>query len=332
MRLRGINFGPCIDASGTRGLINDGYPFHHIWPFSRWFDFTGSTPVRKTATVDWNEGNMPMDPEHRFAPRELFPRCIWVSWRHGIALNAVKLSNPGIENLLNQGLLVSTNNEPFMISFMAIGNTREHRMWEVRRFVTVLRPALSAYRYRLRVALQVNLSCPSVSSGSHAPDISEPKEVLATVAELNIPTIAKVNVLMSPRDVKELSQGCDAICCSNTILFGTKVEGLSHQIPWKKYFPDGVSPLTKRGFKEPGGISGEPLRAMVIEWHKRIRDVGIDTPMILGGGILRPNDVDEITDSCELRRGVDAISIGSIAMLRPWNIRATIERAHTLLG
>ena len=106
MKLRDIDFGPCLDAAGVRGWMNEGYWFHHLPLVRRWYDFDGSTRVSKTTTLRKRDGNMPILGRDRlWGPRDFFPRCIWVDWFTGATLNSVALTGPGAEELIEEGIL-----------------------------------------------------------------------------------------------------------------------------------------------------------------------------------------------------------------------------------
>src|SRR3989344_6580999 len=95
-----INFGRVWGASGVQGFFGEGYPYHRL-PFGP--RFSGLTFVAKTATW-W--------------PRS-FPRKVHVGLQglwHGYALNSVRLSNPGIRVLFEDGRW-QDRKEPFFISF-----------------------------------------------------------------------------------------------------------------------------------------------------------------------------------------------------------------------
>ncbi|MBM3272263.1 hypothetical protein FJY94_03250 [Candidatus Kaiserbacteria bacterium] len=324
MNLRGIELGPMQGFSGVQGFFGHGYPFHRIWTFSRWFDFTGMTEVGKTMTMPPTEGNMPLSDEYPFEPQEWFPRCIWVSWRRRIVLNVVGLTNPGAEVLLRY-------DQPVVISFMSVAKTSADRLEEARAFVEWLMRWRAAHP-GVVIVLQFNFSCPNAG---HDPTelLHEALVALGIVEELDIPVMAKINVLAPIEMIREIAEhrACDALVLSNSVPFGQNPVDLKHQIDWRRYFPDGASPLTKRGFASPGGLSGEPLLLLVAERLEQIRDAGIDIPICAGGGILKPDDVDLLVGA-GLRREVDAVAMASVALLAPWNIQPIIHRAHKLLG
>ena len=110
MKLRGIDFGNVFSASGTLNNFGEGWePFHSLKKKLSGFDFTGSTFISKTTTIDSRmgekekeQGNLELNPQ-TLQPVKLFPDCIKVNWRKGEVLNAVGLSGPGFETLLRTG-------------------------------------------------------------------------------------------------------------------------------------------------------------------------------------------------------------------------------------
>jgi dihydroorotate dehydrogenase len=329
MRLRDIEFGPCLDAAGTRGFFGDPYWFHKVWPFSHWYDFSGSTFVAKTTTTPERTGNMPLTPDWK--PQQLWPKCIWVDFSKGIALNAVGLGGPGAAAILAQGFdnRIEVPGWPasraFMISWGPEGTTLEKRLEEFKIFVRLLKRCIvNDPSLRRRLGLQINLSCPN-SDTDPIQLAEEAAQMLGIVAELGIPVLVKVNLLVPVESIRRMSRhpSCDGICIANTIPFGA----LPNRIPWDEWFPDG-SPLAE--FKGGGGLSGAPLLPLVAERIQELRKAGVTKPLNAGGGILKPEDVDLLV-AAGLQRGIDSVFIGSIAMLRPWNIKSVIKRAHQLL-
>jgi dihydroorotate dehydrogenase (NAD+) catalytic subunit len=139
---------------------------------------------------------------------------------------------------------------------------------------------------------------------------------------LEIPVILKVNVLTPIEAIIKIADSglCDAITVSNTIPWGQ----LPELIDWKGIFGTDESPLKHLG---GGGLSGYPLLPIVAEWIYQAKNQGISIPIIGGGGILKRSDVGTL-----FAIGADAISIGSVAILRPWRIRGIIEWAKWLYG
>src|SRR5437870_2528820 len=112
MRLRGIEFGNVWDASGVRGWFGEGYPYHGLLrPLG--LRFEGSTFVAKTTTLAPREGNL------RTSRDRLTARLVQPSVRvyplKGVALNAVGLTGPGFEALL-QTRRWQRRQAPFLLS------------------------------------------------------------------------------------------------------------------------------------------------------------------------------------------------------------------------
>lgn len=336
MKLRDTDFGPILGASGVQGFFGEGYPFHRLLgPLGPNFD--GMTFVAKTTTLNKREGNMPLRAD--LTPRELKPRCIWVSPRRGIALNAVGLSGPGASAFLDPykmpprpktrgypggyGLWPWTRRlSAFMISFMPDGKTAEERIDEMKRFTDLLGKWLPSFK--AKVGLQINVSCPNTGLDP-TKLVGEVVGLLDIASALGIPLMPKFNLLAPPETVVEMSKhdAYDATCISNTLPFGA----LADRVPWERYFPHG-SPLAKFG---GGGLSGEVLRPLVGEWIERAYAAGMQKPMNVGGGIMKPSHIDFYV-SRGLRPGVDSVFIGSVAMLRPWRVAGIIRYAKEVLA
>lgn len=314
MRLRGIEFGNVWNASGGRNFFPDaGYPFHRwLKPFG--LDYSGSTFVAKTTTLDPREGNMPMK-DDGITPKEFKPACIIVKPFVGVALNAVGLSGPGAFELLKSGRWQKIR-EPFLLSFMAVGKTPEEREDEARSFAAHVRYHMTGCDAPFGV--EVNFTCPNVGL---------PWEVLAKeirlslnhLATLLVPVIPKLNAIMPVGLALEIEQhpACDAIVMSNTIPWGK----LPKKINWKELFGTDVSPLATFG---GGGLSGTPLLPIVRDWIESARSHGFKKPIVGCGGVLSREDADALLDA-----GADAIELGSISFLRPWRVAGIIRHVNT---
>jgi dihydroorotate dehydrogenase len=191
MKLRGEEYGPICPGSGGLGFFGD--PKRPEYWFHRWFKWfgllwAGCTFVAKTMTLHKNVGNMPMKADG-ITPRDFKPDCIWMSHRHGIALNSVGLSNPGCRALLADGRW-QARTEPFMLSFMPIGKDRAERFKETQEFVEILSAELP--KFKAPVALQVNLSCPNTEHA--AASLEEHLCLLDVLEKLGIPLVPKITV------------------------------------------------------------------------------------------------------------------------------------------
>lgn len=307
MRLNGIDYGPIWAGAGALGFFGEGYWFHQYLPSLKRITF-----VAKTVTREPNRGNMELV-RNTWQPRQRFPDCIKFSFRKGIALNAVGLSNFGLEAALRSGRW-QKREKPFLLSYMPIAHTRKGRNGETASYAARLRSALS--EFNAPVALQVNLSCPNTGEDLKALE-REAAEILGILGTIGIPLVPKFNVLTAPSTVKRLQEEAhiDAVCISNTIPYGTMPE----RIAWGEQFGT-ISPLAHLG---GGGLSGAPLFQLLLEWVEEARKSHFSLPINAGGGIMHASEVHALYSA-----GADSISIATVMMLRPWRIASIIDAAY----
>ncbi len=340
MKLRGIYFPPAQGASGVQGFFGD--PDHQEYKHSGLIRatfgdiFQGMGFVAKTGTFFWNKGNVELSGNgysfKRFAPDAIQPFIL-----RGAALNAVGLSNPGYDNLLKTSLWFERT-DPFMLSFMAIGKTETERIFETELFVEKMADHLS--EFKTKFALQVNLSCPNVGHEQNSL-ITESYKMFEILKELKIPLVPKINALLDPRIAFEIMAhpACDALCVSNTIPFGQRED----KINWSKFglkvkspiedngnAPKRLSeslilrsPLENKGYS-PGGLSGAPIFPLVVDWLRSASELKNTKPIIAGGGVMDRECVEILAQY----PNVEAISIGSVAFLRPWRVRGIIDQCY----
>lgn len=312
--IRGIKFGPVWGASGVQGFFGEGYWYHWwFWFLGLCFDFM--TFVAKTTTLYRRVVKMPLG-EDGISPRERFPACIKVKWFKGVSLNAVSLSGPGADALLQDGRW-QQRKKPFFISFMSVGEKPADREKEFREFLTLLSGMVSGFSSPF--GLQVNLSCPNTGH-EQTELVAHAHTMLDILMEFNLACacIVKVSAEIAPKDGLRISQHprCDGLCISNAIKFGL----LPDKIDWKQLFGSDVSPLASMG---GGGLSGKPLLPLTEAWVREIRRLGMNKHINAGGGVLHPRDVDRLFDA-----GADSVFLGAIAFLRPWRVRGCISRAY----
>ncbi|MGC9610846.1 MAG: hypothetical protein ABSE68_01340 [Minisyncoccia bacterium] len=308
MNLRGIKFGSVWNASGAQGFFGEGYWFHRVAkPFG--LNFDGATFVAKTTTLNPRTGNMSLRED--FSPKELFPKCIIVKPLKGVALNSVGLSGPGALKLFQTGLW-QKRMKPFLISFMSVAKDAQTRIKELRQFISIFKHYLPSFQ--APVGLQINYSCPNIGIDTEEL-VNEVADGLDAASYLGIPLIPKFNVLLPIEFAVGFSKhhACDAICVSNTILWGQ----LPELIDWEGLFGTKESPLAHLG---GGGLSGKPLLPLLIDWIKRARKAGLKKSINAGGGILSRKDAKMVLDA-----GADSIFLGSISFLRPWRIAEIIS-------
>lgn len=315
MILRGIDFGCVMNASGARNFFGQGYPFHRWW-HNFGLDYTNATFVAKTTTLKRNVGNMPFV-ETTLQPQEIFPKCIKVNPMSGAVLNAVGLSGPGVESLL-QKVRWQRRRDPFFISFAAIEKTVPDRLNEWKEFCELLCPWLSGFR--APIGLEMNFSCPNTGI-IEQPFVDEIHAALDIASVLDVPLVAKLNVLIPPAVGFQIAEhgACDAICQSNTISWN-----LLSDLVKKKFFNRLESPLKKYG---GGGFSGPYLFPLVLAWIREAKVSGLKKPIIGCGGIMSVLCADMM-----FAAGARAIQIGSVSITRPWRVQSIIKCANNYGG
>lgn len=308
-------FTPVLAASGLMNFFGEGYWYHKFYKLVPGFSLRGVTFVSKTTTLEKRPGNMPLEFTQ---PKEWKPACIWTNLRRGITLNAVGLSGPGAEALLERHQWQSRTEE-FWISFMAIQPSTDQRIQELTDFIKLLQK----YRFNANFGLQINLSCPNQGGVHPATALTEASLLLEQTRVLNAPVMLKISATTDPALAVEISKHprCSAISVSNTIPFGA----MPHLIPWTKFF-GGNKPSDSPLFSKVGmggGLSGPPLFPLTLEWVKQAKKLGISGHLNAGGGIFSRTCVKQLKDA-----GADSISIGTVALHRPWRVKGIISEAH----
>lgn len=317
MRLRGIDFGSVWGASGVQGFFGEGYWFHRVVPG---LSFRGVTFVAKTTTLEAKDGYMPLTNDWK--PRDWFPSAVYVGpkgFAHGAAVNSIGLSGPGAKALFESGQW-QRRHDPFMLSFMSVKPTSTERLEELAAYVELLR----FYRKRMEapIALQINFSCPNVGV-HHEGLVDEAVRARSILDPLNIPLVPKLVCTMSPQDAALIGACYDAIVTTNTIRWG----GVSTHINEQLIFGMSDSPLTDLDPDHPdsnrGGVSGRPLLNMNAAFIMGLRVHGYVKPVNASGGVISKGAVDRYKDVL-----ANGVSIGSVAMLRPWRVASIVRHAH----
>jgi len=323
VNLRGVDYGVVQSFSGLTAFFDEGYWYHRFLTFCPGFTLKGIGFVAKTTTLPKRDGNMPLRADG-ITPVELKPKCIYVDIPKGLAMNAVGLSGPGAQFLLEKGIW-QKRTDAFTLSFMSVAATPGERLKEFSEFVALLKGHLKFFFAQGRkVALQINLSCPNVKVHSNN-IVDEAHRMVEVGAVLNIPLIFKLNLLIGVDEARAISRHkhCDAICLTNTLPYGSQPHGEENKIDWQDLLGMDESPLKSFG---GGGLSGAPLFPLLIDWLCRAKG-HIHKPMVIGGGILSAQHVRQI---CEVAQP-GSIALGSIAMLRPWNLVEAVREARRLI-
>jgi len=317
MKILDVDFGPVLDGSGLRGFLGEGYPYHRfIKPFG--FDLRDSTFVAKTASLTGKVGFLLYGADG-LTPLQLYPDCIVIKWRKKIVLNAVGLGNPGLLRLLSDGRWLDWP-EPFMISVMPVFGRSDWRLQEIEDVGRLL----AAYRRQFDASfgIQLNLTCAAAGVCNECL-IQEAPDMLDILGYLlpDMPLMPKLSVVTPPELIMPIAahRNCHAICISNSVPWGS----LSDKIDWQSMFIGSKSPLEIYG---GGALSGAPLFPLVIEWILRARAIGVKLPINAGGGIMSIDDARALIEA-----GADSISLGSIALLRPWRVKKIVAAMHSWL-
>lgn len=316
-------FGPIFCAVGARGFFGEGYPFHPYWRYAgmTWkrTGFAGKTLTlepRRGKKFD-EEGNMPLR-DDGLTPEELFPRSIWVDFKNGgRMINAVGLSNFGADFYLRTGRYHSIN-EPFFLSFMPVAKDPSGREAELKTFCQLL---VRYFPFRAPVALQINFGCPNTGH-----DPSEFYAEICTLIDmakslLGIPIVANTNALMPTAILIETARIADALWIGNTIPFGDK--GAGRYIDWSRFGE--ISPVRKRGLPADGGLSSPECLPLTLEKVRDLRNGGVTIPIVGGNGIRTTEDLKKL-----YRAGCDAVSVGSLGVVKPWRMGGIIRAAHEI--
>ncbi|MDO8507881.1 MAG: hypothetical protein Q7S53_04945 [bacterium] len=308
MKLRGIDFGNVLGGSGVQGFFGEGYWYHRVTKHVGG-SFDGITFVAKTATLEPQGGNLPL--KDNFRPKGLLPRAIRVKFRKGSVLNAISLSNPGLEALLRAGEW-QKRTEPFFISVMTISEKPDQEMKKMVELIERYRGGFKA-----PFGIQINVSCPN-SDCSLYKLYQYLEDVLEIAGKLHVPLMVKFGLEPDPTDIimdLEENPYCDALCMINSIPFGSSL------VDWQEAWGSDVSPLAKYG---GGSLSGKPLFPLAVEMVGVARSLGFTKPINLGGGILCPEDVD-----LAYYAGASSVYISSAAILRFWRVQKIVRQANS---
>jgi dihydroorotate dehydrogenase (NAD+) catalytic subunit len=300
-------YGKVYIASGGLGIDGNGYWYDKFLNLIPGHSFKGATFIAKTVTIDKRDGNLPLKPNMQ--PKNKFPKCINFYPFEGSMMNAVGVSSPGLEVVLDSGVWY-TRTEPFLISIIPVRKTSQERKQEIDAACSLLRKNYN--KFGTFIAIQLNVSCPNTEI-HFTKYIQDVQSYLDIIREHRFLVDLKVNVLTPPEVVDQL-RSYQMVTCSNTIPFGTISE-----INWKKY-----SGLESMG---GGGLSGPLLLPYVIKWIKQYKEFNKTVPIKACGGIFSKEDVDKVVEA-----GADAIEIGTVKLFRPHRIKGIIKRTNELLG
>lgn len=309
-------FGRVYLSSGSENYFGQG------WDAQKYLDYfpgagkNNAIKIYRTATIPGMTGNMPL--KKNLQPRELFPSCIKVSFRHASTLNAVGLSGPPFLELLEKGEW-QKKTEPFGLSIMSVGDREEIRLRETELLVKILLDCKRVFQADFFV--EKNYTCPNTKHKTEAliNETQKDSEKLAPLQAAGIMTGAKLNIFAETSLVKKIQK-------TGIFSFITN----SNSIPWndlpdsikKKCFGSLVSPLAKYG---GGGFSGPDILPAVLKWIEKQREAGINMPIIASNGIQTARDVLAVRDA-----GGSGVQLGIVKIVRPHRRQRIIDCANSI--
>lgn len=314
IELRGINFSRSSVASGTLGFDNCGYWIHKYTPV----DYSRADLILKTTPVYFRRGNMPLNPANYYRPADRKPNCIKINFLTRSIVNAVNLSSPGLEDLLEMDVWQKFEN-PFWISYMPVGATEEKQWAETKKFTVIIKSHQPAFKSKF--GSHLNVSCPNTGHDTKK-IVGGAIDHLTVMDDLKIPKSIKFNIFAPTKMAKEISKYCDALFIPNPIPWGTV-----NEIPWNRLFLFSMifrkSPLPKKYGSD--GYSGVRQFPLAIKWVKEARAEGITIPIYVGG-LFKPEHVDEVNAA-----GGNGVTVGATATyFYPWNVQKIIKKANEM--
>ncbi len=317
MKLREIEFGFVFASSGARGFFDQPYRFQQLVPLWK-PEWTDTQFIGKTMTVMPRLGKMEMLPDG-VTPLRLKPNCIHVNLITGNVLNAVGLSNPGARALFETGIW-QQRRDNFGISFAAVSATPSEREEELKEFVALAPQYLQ--HFQGKVALHLNFGCPNTGV-DNTNLVTEVHRALEISDRLHISIVLNFSPTVSSITLIECSKhpSCDALWPGNSIPWGDPA------IDWKRLYHSTTSPLTRRGFDSPGGLSGPACLPIALSKVRISWEHGCKKPLIVCNGIRKPKDV----RNAKLAQAA-GIGLGSIAIVRPWLLTRVVREAYKCFG
>lgn len=221
----------------------------------------------------------------------------------------------GLPHFLESGAL-SEERRPSMLVFRPTGADVSARMIKTREAASLIQDA----RERIPVTFAIALDFSRLSAEDSAAFVSEVQETLAEFARLGLPLVPCVSVLCPPETASDILMlpEADALLVDNSIAWNDMPEKAR-----KVFFRTAVSPLGGIG---GGRVSGKYLLPLTAEWVRQLKRRLALKPIIAGGGLLRPGDVETLKEA-----GASAIALGAaVRRLRPWNIGRIVRRAYAV--
>jgi len=261
-----------MTASGALGYDGKGWPWE--WPLrlAGLIDPSLFANVMKTVTLRPKKGNL----------RWLHP-CTCVRPMQGGAVNAVGLTNPGIDWWTEKvGPKVDSKKVPLVGSIYC----------EQVAGLTLMARIMNDFGL---VALELNASCPNTNGDllSNTDLVVRSAEAVRTVSRH--PLLVKLSVVHDAKTIVPRLKGIAEALAINSV-------------PWRIVFPGCKSPFAKKG---GGGVSGRIAQPFTWPFALELQSM-TDIP------VIAPS-IWDFGDIAKLRaEGFKAFSFGSVFLCHPW--------------
>ncbi|RHW51006.1 dihydroorotate dehydrogenase [Lactobacillus bombicola] len=207
-------------------------------------------------------------------------------------LNSVGLTNPGVEQVINEKLVALKKLYPNLPIIASVGAEDEAG------YLTV---ANQLSRARLVDALEINLSCPNVAQGGMTFGV-HPKMVARITSAIKQKVKLPIYIKLTPNvtNIQEIARAAEDGGADGLVLINT-VMGMRIDIASRK-------PLLGNNI---GGYSGRGIKPIALYLVHQVR-VATQLPIIGMGGIETASDVVEF-----MLAGANAVEVGSAHFHNP---------------
>jgi dihydroorotate dehydrogenase (subfamily 1) family protein len=226
------------------------------------------------------------------APRDGYSNPVVLEWGGGL-INAVGLSNPGVEVMVDEIRAAREQLAPLGVPIIAsIFADTIYEFGTIARFISEARPDL----------IEVNISCPNIDDRYRLMFAADPYVAAQVTRRVKQNTDIPVLVKLSPNvtDIVRIAQavveaGADGITAINSVGPGIILD------------IETCRPLLAHG---SGGLSGPGIRPIAVRCVYEICKA-VDVPVVAVGGVTTGRDVVEM-----LLVGATAVGIGSAVYYR----------------
>jgi dihydroorotate dehydrogenase len=281
-----------MTASGAMGYYGQGWPWERPLKWFGLLDLMLFAHVMKTIALMPTKGNF-----RRLMPLDTL-RLLWQYGKVVGTVNAIGLTNPGLDSYLEHSSRIEKNNIPLIAS---IFSNAENYAQELGYMAMKL-------NYLPFDAIEYNASCPNTKEGVQRNIEQIVAGVDAIWDNCDLPILLKLSVAHgeNPEELKYLLERVKG-----------KVQALDiNSVPWHMFKPNEKSPLVKYG---GGAVSGEIVQPFTWGFAQILKSM-TEIP------VIAPS-VWNFEDLATLRAmGFEAFSFGSVFIPYPWRPTAFVKR------